>query len=58
MLLYHKLCKKKSGRLFQSLPLCCVCRISFKYASYIHLGRKNIISHTQHFINNFQPIAD
>ena len=57
MLLYHKSCKKKSGKLWNSLPLCCVCRISFKYASYIHLGRENIISHIQHFINDFQAIA-
>nr|DAJ51568.1 MAG TPA: hypothetical protein [Caudoviricetes sp.] len=45
VLLYHNSCKKKSGKLWNSLPLCCVCRISFKYASYIHSARKNIISH-------------
>ncbi len=50
-------CKKKSGKLWNSLPLYCVCRISFKYASYLHLGHKNIISHIQHFINAFQPVA-
>nr|DAG06108.1 MAG TPA: hypothetical protein [Siphoviridae sp. ctNxi14] len=57
-LLYHKSCKNKSGKLWNSLPLCCVCRISFKYVSYIHLDYKNIISHAKRFVNNFQPIAD
>ena len=56
-LLYHNPHKKKSGKLWNSLPLYCVCRISFKYASYIHLGRKNIISHIHHFFNAFQPVA-
>lgn len=57
MLLYHNSCKKKSGKLWNSLPLCCVCRISLKHASYIHSDRKNIISHIQHFFNAFQPVA-
>lgn len=56
-LLYHNPCKKKSGKLWNSLPLCFVCRISLKHASYIHSTRKNIISHIQHFFNSFQPIA-
>jgi hypothetical protein len=56
-ILYHKSCKKKSGKLWNSLPLCCVCRISLKHASYIHSARKNIISHIQHFFNAFQPVA-
>lgn len=57
MLLYHNSCKKKSGKLWNSLPLCCVCRISLKHASYIHSDRKNIISHIQHFFNAFQSVA-
>ena len=57
MLLYNKSHKKKSGKLWNSLPLCCVCRISFKHASYIHSDLKKIISHIKHFINALQAIA-
>ena len=57
-LLYHKSCKKKSDKLWNSPPLCFAKnQTSEKDIIQRHLDRTNSISHIQHFINAFQSVA-